>query len=195
MLIVIIDYVKLKQTGENDPWSLTLPAVRSACPESQRADHSLDVPYSPLSTISLTALLEKIPKNKSKIALLIDSPGGCYDQAHIIAKKIEQIAKRNNAQVWTFAQEWAVNAGFLLLSTGDRVFVDHSSVIGGLEVGEAKLLKGKLGEYISTVTYAREPSYLSEMNKVDSFESLWLSYFHLPNDSSILWLKGEMLIT
>ena len=48
--------------------------------------------------------------------------------------------------------------------------MDHSSVIGGLEVGEAKLLKGKLGEYISTVTYAREPSYLSEMNKVDSFD-------------------------
>ena len=80
-------------------------------------------------------MLDKIPKNKDKIAVLINSHGGCYAQSHIIARKIAQIAKRNNAQVWTFAQEWAINAGFLLLSTGDRVFVDKASVIGGLEVG------------------------------------------------------------
>lgn len=42
-------------------------------------------------------MLEKIPKNKKKIALIIDSQGGCYAQAHIINKKIAQIAKRNDA--------------------------------------------------------------------------------------------------
>ena len=76
-------------------------------------------------------MLEKIPKKKNKIALIINSQGGCFAQAHIISKKIGQIAKRNNAEVWTFAQEWALNAGFLLLSTGKRVFVDRTSVIGG----------------------------------------------------------------
>jgi ClpP class serine protease len=49
-------------------------------------------------------MLEKIPKNKNKIAVLVNSHGGCYAQTHIIARKIAQIAKRNKAEVWTFAQ-------------------------------------------------------------------------------------------
>lgn len=77
-------------------------------------------------------MLNKIPKNKTKIALIINSQGGCYAQAHIISKKLSQIAKRNKAEVWTFAQEWALNAGFLLLSTGKRVYVDNTSVVGGI---------------------------------------------------------------
>ena len=83
----------------------------------------------------MTTLLEKIPKNKDKIAVIINSYGGCYAQAHILSRKIGQIAKRNKAEVWTFAQDWATNAAFMLLSTGDKVFVDQSSVVGGLEVG------------------------------------------------------------
>jgi ClpP class serine protease len=77
-------------------------------------------------------MLQKIPKNKTKIALIINSRGGCYAQTHIISKKLTQIAKRNQAEVWTFAQEWALNAGFLLLSTGKRVYVDNTSVVGGI---------------------------------------------------------------
>jgi ClpP class serine protease len=115
-------------------------------------------------------MLEKIPKNKDKIAVLINSTGGDYAQAHIMVKKIAQIAKRNNAQVWTFAQEWALNAGFLLLASGHRVFVNKASVVGGLEVGEAKFLRGKIGEYISTVTYAKQPSYVSEINRTEVFD-------------------------
>jgi hypothetical protein len=71
--------------------------------------------------------------------------------------------------VWTFGQEWALNAGFLLLASGNRVFVDGSTVVGGLEVGESKILRGKLGEYIETVTYANKPSYLSELNSNEPF--------------------------
>ena len=99
-------------------------------------------------------LLEKIPQNKQQIAILVNSQGGCYAQAHIINQKIAQIAQRNRAQVWTFAQEWAVNAGFLLLAAGNQVFVDRASVVGGLEVGEAKKSWYKIGSLISTVTYA-----------------------------------------
>ena len=80
-------------------------------------------------------MLEKIPKNKDKIAVLINSHGGCYAQAHIIHRKIEQIAKRNKAQVWTFAQDSAINAGFMLLCSGDKVFVNKASIVGGMEVG------------------------------------------------------------
>jgi hypothetical protein len=31
-------------------------------------------------------------------------------------------------------------------------------------------LAGKIGEYISTVTYAEQPSYASELKKVDAFD-------------------------
>lgn len=108
-------------------------------------------------------MLEKIPKNKSKIAVIVNSKGGCLAQTHLIIKKINDVARRNKAQVWTFAQEWALNAGFLLLASGNRVYIDSSSVVGGLEVGESKLLRGKVGEYIETVSYSSAPSYLSEL--------------------------------
>lgn len=116
-------------------WSPAFPEGSYPCPESRRTHLPLDVLSVPSSTIDLTSLLEKIPQNKDKIAIIINSHGGCYAQTTIIARKIAQIARRNKAQVWTFAQEWATNAGFLLLSTGDKVFVGKSSVVGSLEVG------------------------------------------------------------
>jgi len=67
-------------------------------------DQAINVPTVPVRTIDVSAMLEKIPKNKDKIVVLINSHGGCYAQAHIISQKIAQIAKRNKAQVWTFAQ-------------------------------------------------------------------------------------------
>jgi ClpP class serine protease len=114
-------------------------------------------------------MLQKIPKNKDRIAVLVNSKGGCLAQTHIILRKIGELARRNKAQVWTFGQEWALNAGFLLLASGHRVFVDGTTVVGGLEVGESKILRGKLGEYIDTVTYTNTPSYLSELNSSQSF--------------------------
>ena len=77
-------------------------------------------------------MLEKIPKNKQTIGILVNSAGGCYAQTHIIIQKISQLAKRNNAEVWTFGQELALNAGFMLLASGNKVFVDESTVVGGL---------------------------------------------------------------
>jgi ATP-dependent protease ClpP protease subunit len=49
-------------------------------------------------------MLQKIPKNKDKIAILVNSQGGCMAQTHIILNKINFLAKRNKAQVWTFGQ-------------------------------------------------------------------------------------------
>ena len=57
----------------------------------------------------------------------------------------------------------------MLLCSGDRVYVDKSSVVGGLEVGEIKILRGRMSEYISNVTYAQHPSYVSEMKKDGEF--------------------------
>lgn len=36
-------------------------------------------------------------------------------------------------------------------------------------MGECKILRGKLGEYIDTVTYTNKPSYLSELNSNEPF--------------------------
>jgi len=66
---------------------------------------------------------------------LVNSSGGCYAQTQIIIKKIAQVAVKNKAEVWTYGQELALNAGFLLLASGNRVFVDETTVVGGLEVG------------------------------------------------------------
>ena len=58
----------------------------------------------------------------------------------------------------------------MLLQSGDHVYVDKASVIGGLEVGESKMLNAKWSQYVSTVTYAEQPSYVSEMKSDSSFD-------------------------
>ena len=99
-------------------------------------------------------MLQKIPSNKQRIAVLVNSRGGCLAQTHIIAKKIAEVANRNKAKVWTFGQEWVLNSANILLASGDKVFVDTTTVVGGCEVGESKIIRGKFSKYIKKVTYA-----------------------------------------
>jgi ClpP class serine protease len=77
-------------------------------------------------------MIDKIPQNKNKIVVLINSEGGCLAQTQIIIKKIAHLAAKNKAEVWTFGQEYALNAGFMILACGDRVYIDQTTVVGGI---------------------------------------------------------------
>ena len=58
----------------------------------------------------------------------------------------------------------------LLLLSGNEVYVDDTSIIGGLEVGESKKNLGNLNQYIKNVTYINSPSYYSELHRTESFD-------------------------
>ena len=116
-------------------------------------------------------MLQRIPQNKQRIAVLVNSRGGCIAQTHLIAQKISHLARKNNAEVWTFGQEWALNSAALLLASGHRVFVDSTTVVGGCEVGEAKLLRGKWAQYTKNVTYSDGPSYAADSHSEAPFST------------------------
>lgn len=44
---------------------------------------------------------------------------------------------------------------------GHKIYADHTSIIGGLEVNINKFI---LGNFVKTITYAKESSLISELN-------------------------------
>ena len=42
--------------------------------------------------------------------------------------------------MYTFVEDYAINAGFLIASNGHKVFADTISVVGGLEVSTSKVV-------------------------------------------------------
>ena len=53
---------------------------------------------------------------------------------------------------------------------GDKVYIDDTTTIGGLETGTSKIICDKLNSFISPVTYSSSPSYFSEMKKNHEFD-------------------------
>ena len=96
--------VRNSQTLKIITTPLPFPGQCSAYHSHRRSDHSINVGILLDSTLHVHNMLQKIPKNKNKIAILVNSQGGCMAQTHIILNKINLLAKRNQAQVWTFGQ-------------------------------------------------------------------------------------------
>jgi ClpP class serine protease len=60
------------------------------------------------------------------------------------------LKKNKKLLILTFVEEQAVNAGYLLATAGETIYVDRISVLGGIEVGLKKL---KIGGLIDRVQY------------------------------------------
>lgn len=56
-----------------------------------------------------------------------------------------------------------MNAGYMLLSSGDMIYADRTSLLGGICPDESKIIFGPLKQYLSCVTYSFDPSYESEI--------------------------------
>jgi ClpP class serine protease len=77
-------------------------------------------------------MLKRLPSNTRKLGIVINSDSGSFSQAHIINTKLNILSKVKGIELYTFIEETAVNAGFLLASNGHRIFADNISIIGGL---------------------------------------------------------------
>jgi signal peptide peptidase SppA len=68
------------------------------------------------------------------VALLVNSPGGAPVQAALIAKRIRALAEEKKVPVVAFAEDVAASGGYWLLTAGDEIFADDSSIIGSIGV-------------------------------------------------------------
>jgi len=82
------------------------------------------------------------------LAVIINSPGGLPVQSQIISEKLRNFATKHNLKLYTFARDVAASGGYLVLSGGDHVVADTSSVVGSIGVVFQKLkLKGLLDQF------------------------------------------------
>jgi len=87
----------------------------------------------PLQTYNVSKSLRLVPtRNVKFLAVLINSAGGSPGQCHIIAKKLEAYSKNTGVPIYTFAEDQATSGGYFVLCSGEKVFADSASLIGGI---------------------------------------------------------------
>lgn len=68
------------------------------------------------------------------VALVVDSPGGSPVQSALIARRIRALAAEKKLPVYAFAEDVAASGGYWLLTAGDELYADESSIIGSIGV-------------------------------------------------------------
>ena len=71
------------------------------------------------------------------VALSVNSPGGSPVQSSLIAGRIRALAEEKKVPVFAFAEDVAASGGYWLLSAGDELFADESSIVGSIGVVSA----------------------------------------------------------
>ncbi len=71
------------------------------------------------------------------VALAVNSPGGSPVQSALIAGRIRALAAEKKVPVYAFAEDVAASGGYWLLSAGDELYADESSIIGSIGVVSA----------------------------------------------------------
>ncbi|OMJ92927.1 hypothetical protein SteCoe_4271 [Stentor coeruleus] len=124
-------------------------------------------------TSSTLKQIDRFPlKNPKFIALSIDSVYGSAIQSEIIADGIRKKAKEFKCPLFTFAENFAIGSGYLLLSSGDRVFVNPHSLVGGISssfscIGLAKALKQWKIKSTTISTYDNKLNPFEEVKPAD----------------------------
>lgn len=69
-------------------------------------------------------------------------------QSQIIGEKLQDFSSKHNLKLYTFARDVAASGGYMILSAGDHVVADKSSIVGSIGVIFQKLkLKGLLDHF------------------------------------------------
>ncbi|MDG4649832.1 S49 family peptidase [Roseibacterium sp. SDUM158017] len=68
------------------------------------------------------------------VALAINSPGGSPVQSSLIAARIRRLADEKKVPVHAFVEDVAASGGYWLACAGDRIWTDHSSIVGSIGV-------------------------------------------------------------
>ncbi len=89
-----------------------------------------------LSLASSAALIEKAfaYKDAPAVAISINSPGGSPVQSRLIYKRIRDLAREKNKQVYVFVEDVAASGGYMIAIAGDEIIADPSSIVGSIGV-------------------------------------------------------------
>lgn len=89
-----------------------------------------------LTLSGLAETLERAFKLKraKAVALLVNSPGGSPVQSAQIAGRIRALAEEHKRPVFAFAEDVAASGGYWLLTAGDEIWADESSIVGSIGV-------------------------------------------------------------
>lgn len=68
------------------------------------------------------------------VALSINSPGGSPVQSSLIAARIRRLAEEKSLPVYAFVEDVAASGGYWLACAADKIYVDHSSIVGSIGV-------------------------------------------------------------
>ncbi len=97
----------------------------------------LGSPFSP--GLGLSTLAEQIDKAFSvkrarAVALQVNSPGGSPVQSSLIYGRIRALSEEKDLPVYTFVEDVAASGGYWLALAGDKIYGDHSSILGSIGV-------------------------------------------------------------
>ncbi|OMJ74685.1 hypothetical protein SteCoe_26326 [Stentor coeruleus] len=85
------------------------------------------------TTKQLTKEFKRINFRTPKlIAISVNTNQGTYGQAEEIVKTIKEYSSKFNCPVYTFAEDIAAGPGYYILASGNKVFIDSFSLIGGI---------------------------------------------------------------
>ncbi len=89
-----------------------------------------------LSDAGLAPLLNRAFRRRrpAAVAIALNSPGGSPVQTSLIAARIRRLAERHKVPVHVFVEDVAASGGYWLATAADKIWVDHSSVIGSVGV-------------------------------------------------------------
>lgn len=68
------------------------------------------------------------------VAIVVNSPGGSPVQSALIARRIRALAAEKKRPVYAFAEDVAASGGYWLLTAGDELYADESSIVGSIGV-------------------------------------------------------------
>lgn len=68
------------------------------------------------------------------VALAINSPGGSAVQAHLIYRRIRQLAEEKEIPVLAFIEDVGASGGYMIACAADEIICDQSSIVGSIGV-------------------------------------------------------------
>lgn len=89
-----------------------------------------------LTLASVAGPLEKAFRTKGakEVALVINSPGGSAAQAHLIYRRIRDLAKQHDLGVAAFIEDAGASGGYMIACAADEIVADPASIVGSIGV-------------------------------------------------------------
>lgn len=120
------------------------------------------------ATAQVVRSLAKIDASRAEaLAFVINTRGGSGAQSEIIIDKVKSYCHSHHLPLYTFAEDICASAGYYILSIGDKIYVDNSSLVGSI---------GVVGQHASVKKLLEKNKF--EIRSWATNEESWAYNFH-----------------